>query len=102
VQGPQGGRGGTAPAASGALVEPREHELPVAECLGGVNLPLACETSFRAACRPPGPCSIPAGDAGDVDVDVLAHRAHGAWVRAQFDDGKDRVADDVALPGGKK
>jgi hypothetical protein len=40
-----------------------------------------------------------AQQARDVDVDVLAHGAQGARVRAELDHRQDRVADDVALPG---
>ncbi len=38
-------------------------------------------------------------DAGDVDIDVLGHQAHGARIGADLDDRQDRIADDVALPG---
>ena len=45
---------------------------------------------------------LAAQDAGDVEVDVLAHGPRGARVGRELDHGNDGVADDVALARGKQ
>src|SRR3546814_7922993 len=45
---------------------------------------------------------LAAQDAGDVEIDVLAHLARRLRVGGQLDHRLDRVADDVALPGGEE
>ena len=36
-------------------------------------------------------------DSRNIQIDVLTHSTHRAWVRRNFDDWLNRVADDVAL-----
>src|SRR3954463_7962223 len=71
----------------GALIQPREYELAVAKRLGGGE---------ASVCRPKHHVEefvagfihrdLALQQARRVDVDVLAHRAHGARIRTDLDD----------------
>ena len=63
-----------------------------------VSRPLAVRNMQSSSASPAwSGVHLLAQQAGDVDVDVLAHGAHRARVGAQLDHRQDRVADDVAL-----
>src|SRR5712691_7880171 len=90
--------GAAARSSSGALVEPRQHELAVAERLGGGEPPARrAEHALEELVAGLVGRHLAAQQARHVDVDVLAHRAHRTRIGAQLDHREDRVADDVAL-----
>src|SRR3989337_3448782 len=85
---------------SGALVEPCQDELAMSERFGRGQPAVgraehAVEQFVAGLVRG----ELFSQQAGDVDVDVLRHRAHGARIGAQLDHRQDRVADHVALAG---
>ena len=86
---------------SGALVQARQHELAMAERLGGGEPAVGgARTCSRAACRRPGPalisrCSRP--DTSTSMCSLIVRTVRG--LRAELDHRQDRVADHVALAG---
>src|SRR6185312_17425865 len=86
-------------AVSRAFIKPRHDEFAVAERLGGGKSAVhgaehhVEELVARLVHR-----HLALQQAARVEIDVLAHRAHRARIRAQLDDRQDRIADDVALP----
>src|SRR4029078_8723451 len=88
---------------SGALVQPRQHELAVPERFRGSQPAVrgaehALEQLVAGLVRR----ELPPQQSLHIELDVLGHRAHGARIRAQLDHRKDRVTDHVALPGREK
>src|SRR5438876_8057470 len=86
-----------------ALVEAGQHEFAVAQRLGS-RQPSVRRAKHHVEKLVAGFAhrDIALKQPRDVDVNVLAHRAHRAWVGAQLDDGQDRIADDIALSRREK
>src|SRR5688572_11171343 len=95
------GTGGTAPLR--ALVEARQHELAMAQGFRGGE-PAVAGTQHDLDQLIAGLLEVllPLQQSRAVVVDVFGHRAHGARIGAKLDHRNDRVADDVALPGGEE
>src|SRR5712691_4031237 len=88
---------------SGAFVQASEDELTMSERFcGGEPAVRGTEHHFDEFVARLVHVDLLARDAGHVDVDVLGHEAHGARIGADLDDGKDGIADDVALAGGEE
>src|SRR2546422_907482 len=71
---------------SRALIKPRQHELAVPECFGrGEPAIGGAEHHVEQLIARVAHRELPLQEPGRVDIDVLAHRAHGARIGANLD-----------------
>src|SRR5574343_863722 len=88
---------------SGALEQAGQHELAVAQGLGRGQAPVGgAQHALQQLVTGLVQRDAALQQVGRVHVDVLAHQAHRARVRADLDDRHDRVADHVALARGEE
>src|SRR5262249_23404036 len=87
---------------SRAAIKLRQHEVAVAERLGGGEAAVGgAQDHVDQGVAGLFKRHLAAQDAGHVEVDVLRHGAHRARIAGDLDHRQDRVADDVALASGE-